>query len=205
MILKPFLRESMIPLPVAMISTVSADGIRNIAPYSCIMPVLRPLDLMCIATARRRHTLDNIRDTGEFVINLPGAELADRVIPTAKISGPEVDEFTAADLEEKPSTVISAPGIRDCYAWMECRLHKLYEESNYILIMGKVLHLEADDRFVNPDGSLDTAKARPLMMTGTPEGMNYCTATDLGIQDPFAAMFPDGRDPMEKMYKKETL
>jgi hypothetical protein len=84
------------------------------------MPVLRPLDLICLASAKRRDTLVNIRETREFVVNLAGTDLADKVIPTAKYSPPEIDEFIEAKLEEKPSAIIKAPGIAGCYAWMEC-------------------------------------------------------------------------------------
>ena len=55
MILKPFLREGLMPLPVTFISTVSKNGIRNIAPWSCVMPVLRPLDLICAAGKKAGH------------------------------------------------------------------------------------------------------------------------------------------------------
>jgi flavin reductase (DIM6/NTAB) family NADH-FMN oxidoreductase RutF len=201
MILKPFKREACLPLPIAFISTVSADGIRNIAPYGCIMPVLRPLDLICLASALKRDTLNNIRATGEFVINLPGADLADKVIPTARYSPPEADEFALAGLEEKPSTVIKAPGIAGCYAWMECRLYKEYAEPQYVLIMGQVVHLEVADAVCLPDGSLDLEQARPLMMTGSNRGMKYCTAREIGKFDAFGAMFPDGQDPLAQKYR----
>lgn len=200
--LKPFKRESIMPLPVTFISTVSRTGIRNIAPYSCVMPVLRPLDLVCIATAKRRDTLENIRQTGEFVINLAGTDLSDKVIPTAKFSPPEADEFELAGLDEKPSVAVRPPGIKGCYAWMECRLEKLFEEPQYVLIMGKVVRLEVDDAACRPDGSLDVVNARPLMMTGSNAGMHYCTVAETGEYDPFGAMFPDGRDPLAKLYEK---
>jgi flavin reductase (DIM6/NTAB) family NADH-FMN oxidoreductase RutF len=193
--LKPFKRESVMPLPVTFISTISKDGIRNIAPYGCVMPVLRPLDLVCVATAKRRDTFDNIRDTGEFVINLPGKDLADKVIPTARPIPAHADEFEFAGLEERPSTKVKAPGIKGCYAWMECELSRLYEESSYILIMGKVVHLE-------PDGHCNPAKADPLMMLGSDSGMHFCTIEDLDMFEPFSAMFPEGKDPLAKMYKK---
>jgi flavin reductase (DIM6/NTAB) family NADH-FMN oxidoreductase RutF len=200
MIVKPFKREAYIPLPVSFISTLSADGVRNIAPYSCLMPVLRPLDLVCLASALKRDTLNNIRATGEFVINLPGADLANKVIPTARFSPPEADEFELAGLEAKPSVAIKAPGIKGCYAWMECRLHKEYAEPQYVLIVGQVVHLEVADAVYLPDGSLDLARARPLMMAGSNRGMKYCTAVDLNKFEPFGAMFPDGRDPLAKKY-----
>jgi flavin reductase (DIM6/NTAB) family NADH-FMN oxidoreductase RutF len=176
------------------------DGVRNIAPYSCIMPVLRPLDLICLASALRRDTLNNIRATGEFVINLPGIDLADKVIPTARFSPPEADEFLLANLEEKPSATLKAPGIKGCYAWMECQLCKEYVEPTYILIVGQVVHLEVADAVYLPDGSLDLDKAKPLMMAGSNKGMKYCTAVPTGGFEPFGAMFPDGKDALAGKY-----
>ena len=89
MLFKPFLRESFIPLPVTFISTISRNGVRNIAPWSCVMPVLRPLDLVVAASAPKRDTLNNVRETGEFVLNLAGVDLADKVMPTARYSPPK--------------------------------------------------------------------------------------------------------------------
>lgn len=204
MIFKPFMRENFIPLPVTFISTISRDGVRNIAPYGCIMPILRPLDLICLASALRRDTLQNIRETGEFVVNLAGTEMADSVIPTARQTPPEVDEFELAGLEEKPSEVIRAPGISGCYAWMECRLHREYVESNYSLLVGQVLRLEVDDNVLNSDGSLNLLLANPLMMTGTPKGMNYCTVRELNRMESFGAMFLSGKDPLADKYSESS-
>ncbi|MFZ5451192.1 MAG: flavin reductase family protein [Thermodesulfobacteriota bacterium] len=201
MILKPIKRESMMVLPVAFISTSSPEGIRNIAPYSCVMPVLRPLDLVCVASAKKRDTLVNIRATGEFVLNFPGADLADKVVPTARFSPPEADEFELAGLLEKQSVEVKAPGIIGCYAWMECRLHREYEEEHYVLIMGQVVRLEVADAVYLPDGSLDLEKARPLMMTGSNQGMKFCTAKSVDRFEPFAAMFPNGKDPLAWKYR----
>ena len=201
MIFQPNMREAFIPLPVTFVSTISKDGVRNIAPYSCVMPVLRPLELICLASAFKRDTLKNIRETGEFVVNLPGTDFIDKVIPTAKMSPPEADEFEIAGLTEKRSEKIEAPGIAGCYAWMECTRHMEYEESDYVLVVGKVVRLEVADKALNSDGYLDVKKAKPLMMTGSAKGMHYCTVADLGRYDPFGAMFPDGKDPLEKFGK----
>jgi flavin reductase (DIM6/NTAB) family NADH-FMN oxidoreductase RutF len=203
MLFKPFMREGFFPLPVAFISTISEDGIRNIAPYSCIMPVLRPLDLICLASAKKRDTLVNIRETREFVVNLVGAGLADKVVPTAKFSKPEVDEFEQAGLTAKTSEMIKAPGIAEAHTWMECELATTYEEDNYVLIMGKVLRLEVADNVLTKDGSLDIQKAKTLMMTGSKKGMHFCTITEIGSFEPFGSMFPDGKDPLVGKYEKK--
>jgi hypothetical protein len=70
--------------------------------------------------------------------------------------------------------------------------------------MGKVLRLEVSDEVLNPDGALDVGKARPLMMVGGQRGMRFCTALDLERFEPFGAMFPDGRDPLEKLYGSQA-
>ena len=201
MILKPFMREGLMPLPVTFISTISRSGIRNIAPWSCVMPILRPLDLICAASAKNRDTLANIRETREFVLNLAGVALQDKVIPTARHTAPEVDEFEDADLEERPSKMVAPPGIAGCYAWMECRLLNEYEEDAYVLLVGKVLRLEVSDEVLKADGSLDIEKASPLLITGSKKGMHFCTLKDLHAYEAFSAMFPGGKDPFEKKYE----
>lgn len=201
MILKPFMREGLFALPVTFLSTVSPDGVRNVAPWSCVMPVLRPLDLICAASNKKRDTLANIRATKQFVVNLAGTKMRDKVIPTAKNVPPEVDEFDLAGLNEKPSQIITPPGVAGCYAWMECECVQLYEEEKYVLVVGKVLHLEVDDRVLDAEGNLDVAKAKPLLITGKKGAMNYCTAVDLGSQASFASMFNDEKDPFADKYK----
>ena len=200
MIFKPFMREGFMPLPVAFISSISKDGVRNIAPYSCIMPVLRPLDLICLASAFKRDTLVNIRDTGQFVVNMVGTDFADKVIPTARYSPPDADEFELAGLDEKPSMTIHAPGIAGSYAWMECKLFKEYVEPEYVLVMGTVLRLEVADHMLANDGGLDIEKARPLMMIGSKKGMHFTTLAQTGAFEPFGAIFPDGKDPLSDKY-----
>ncbi|RJR21678.1 MAG: flavin reductase family protein [Desulfobacteraceae bacterium] len=201
MILKTFMREGIMPLSVALISTLSKDGgVRNIAPYSCIMPILRPLDLICIASATRRDTLINIRETKEFVVNMVGVDFSDKIVPTAKVAPPEVDEFEVAGLGEKRSETIRAPGIAGSYAWMECTLFKEYAEPDFVLILGKVLRLEVADEVLNAAGELNVAKAQPLMMIGSKKGMHFCTLKDIGMFYSFGSMFREGKDPLADRY-----
>jgi hypothetical protein len=62
--------------------------------------------------------------------------------------------------------------------------------------VGQVVHLEVADEVYRPDdGSLDLDKARPLMMTGSNQGMKFCTVTPIDQFEPFGTMFPDGKDP----------
>ena len=134
MLLDPRRRAGLFPLPVVFVSTVSRDGVRNVAPYGCFMPILRPLDLVCLASAKERDTLRNIRETGEFVVNLAGPDFVDKVMPTAKPCPPDSDEFVLASLSEKPSLAVRPPGIAGCYAWMECALYEEYSDAQFSLV-----------------------------------------------------------------------
>jgi flavin reductase (DIM6/NTAB) family NADH-FMN oxidoreductase RutF len=152
MILKPNQRENILPLPVVLISTVSNDGIKNAAPWSNYTPVLRPLEEVILASWIKRDTLENIRQTGEFVVNIPPVGMEDAVMTSARNYPPEVDEFLEAGLRERPSAKVKAPCIEECLAWAECVLEEEIAREKYVLIIGKVVHLEADDRFFNAEG-----------------------------------------------------
>ena len=105
------------------------------------------------------------------------------------------------DSTRNPPFPSRLPGIAGCYAWMECGLVREYEEEKFVLLLGRVLRLEVRDDVLGGDGALDVAKAKPLMMTGSRKGMNFCTAVSLRKQEPFSAMFPDGKDPLAGLYQ----
>ena len=118
--LEPNQRSQIMPLPVVLISTISKNGVNNAAPWSCVTPVLRPLDEVLIASWLVRDTLENIRQTGEFVINVPPAGMEEAVMICAKSFPPEVDEIEKAELKPRKSIVVKSPGIQGCLAWAEC-------------------------------------------------------------------------------------
>ena len=140
------------PVPVYLISTVSKDGIFNIAPYGMVMPVsYKPL-VYCIATSKKRDTYRNICDTGDFVLNAPSADLLRQVNQTADTVPPEVDEFELAGLTPIDSEKVSAPRIEECKSHLECKVVWMKEataaKSGYaterVIITAKVVALSID-------------------------------------------------------------
>ncbi len=87
--LAPEMFKRFLPLPVTVITTVDGEGIPNGAPYSCVMPILRPLPLIAIASALPRDTLRNIRTTGEFVVNVMGKPAFREAMKCARDYPPE--------------------------------------------------------------------------------------------------------------------
>jgi flavin reductase (DIM6/NTAB) family NADH-FMN oxidoreductase RutF len=189
MILKPNQRENILPLPVVLISTISKDGIRNAAPWSNFTPVLRPLEEVLLASWIKRDTLENIRRTGEFVVNVPQAGMEDAVMITARNYPPEVDEFLEAGLKPRPSAKVKPPGIEGCLAWAECVLQEEIAREKFVLVVGKVVHLEADDRFFNDRGEMDFEKAGPLSVMLGHAGMHFARPASTGRYAGYKEMF----------------
>lgn len=189
MILRPNQRENILPLPVVLISTISKEGIRNAAPWSNFTPVLRPLDEVLLASWLKRDTLENIRQTGEFVVNIPGAGMEDAVMICARNYPPEVDEFQEASLRAKPSAKVRPPGIEGCLAWAECTLLEEIAREKFVLIIGKVVHLEVDDMFFNTQGEMDYGRAKPLGAMLGKEGMSFTYPVFSGRRAEYKEMF----------------
>ncbi len=145
--LRPDQFKVMLPLPVTVITTVDAQGIANAAPYGCVMPILRPLDLVAIASALPRHTLHNIRETREFVINIIGVPSFEKAMLTARNYPAEVDELKEVGLDVSPSKAVSPPRIDDALGWIEAALEREVTGKNYSLVIGKVLCAEINDRY----------------------------------------------------------
>ncbi len=191
MILKPNQRSQIMPLPVVLISTISCGGVCNAAPWSCVTPVLRPLEEILIASWLKRDTLENIRQTGEFVINVPPAGMEEAVMICAKNFPPEEDELEKAGLTPRPSTKVKAPGIEGCLTWAECVVEEEIAREKFVLIIGKVVHLEADDRFFSETEGMDYEQAKPLCSMGGPNGMQFVRPVSTGKGDKYASMLSE--------------
>ncbi|NMB85424.1 MAG: Flavin reductase like domain protein [Methanosaeta sp. PtaB.Bin018] len=189
MILRPNQRENILPLPVVLISTISKDGIRNAAPWSNFTPILRPLDEVLLASWLKRDTLENIRHTKEFVVNIPKVGMEDAVMICARDYPPEVDEFQEAGLRPRQSTMVGAPGIEGCLAWAECTLLEEIIREKFVLIIGKVVHLEGDDMFFNGQGEMDFKDAKPLGAMLGSEGMSFTYPVFSGRYAKYKEMF----------------
>jgi len=147
--LKPEMFKKLIPLPVTVITTVDGNGIINAAPYSCVMPILRPLDLITIASALPRDTLRNIRETKEFVINIIGRPHFWEAMLTAKNYPSDVNELEAVGLEAYPSKKVAPPRMIDALGWIEATLEEEVLRDRFSLIIGKVVCAEINDTYAD--------------------------------------------------------
>ena len=154
--------EVLSPRCVVLISTVDKDGKSNAAPFSFVTPVSSDPPLVLYASNPKRHTLDNTRDTGEFVLNLVPEGILERLWTCSKAFPKGVSEIEKAGLTERKSKKVKAPSIEECIAWIECTLEFEKEAGDHTLVVGRVVHAECKDEFMAKN-EFDVTKAKPLM------------------------------------------
>jgi flavin reductase (DIM6/NTAB) family NADH-FMN oxidoreductase RutF len=155
---------SILPRAIAWVSTLSEDGVANLAPISFFTAVGRKPPIISITMQPRsdgvtlKDTFINIRDTGEFVVNIVNLELADAMHRSAFEFPPEVDEFDALGIEKADSLTIRPPGVKAAPIALECRLERIIPigEHDHV-VFGEVLRFQIRDDLYLDRGRIDTA------------------------------------------------
>lgn len=158
--------STVVPRPIAWVVTQDRDGRRNAAPYSFFNafgeePPVVVIGIGGRASGAAKDTAANIRETGEFVVNLVSAEAAQAMNVTAIEFGPDVDELAAAGLRVLPSAKVAPPRIAESPVAMECeRMMILDLNKDRALVVGRVLAMHVrDDAVINPERCyIDTVK-----------------------------------------------
>lgn len=162
------------PRPIGWISTRSAGGHRNLAPFSYFAPVSPTPPLVSVAIGSRRgapkDTLSNIRATGAFCVNVV---TVDQLVEMNASSGehpPEVDEFEIAGLEAADATTVNAPYVRDCPAVLECRFYRELpiDEAGVSIVIGEINAILIDPNLAVAPGThlVDPTDLRPVGRMG---------------------------------------
>jgi flavin reductase (DIM6/NTAB) family NADH-FMN oxidoreductase RutF len=160
------------PRPIGWISSVRADGARNLAPYSFFNAFNYRPPIIGFATVGWKDTVANIKTGGEFVWNLATKALAAPMNATSALAPPEVDEFTLSGLTPAPSRLVAPPRVLESPVNFECRLSQLIQlkaASGALvetwLVLGEVVAVHID-RTLLKDGVYDTAAAHPILRAG---------------------------------------
>lgn len=149
------LRDSVVPRPIAWVSTISPDGATNIAPFSFFSVVSPHPPILGFSCGPRgdnhagawvpKDTYANIVATGEFVINIVPEQLMDEMVSTAADLAPGDSEFRHAGLAEAPSTLVRPPRVARAPVAYECKLHDILEAGANRWITGSVQMVHIDE------------------------------------------------------------
>ena len=160
------------PRPIGWISSLSPDGVRNLAPYSFfnLFNYVPPIIGFC--SIGPKDSIANIEATGEFVWNLVSRALAEAMNASSASVPADIDEFALAGLEAAPSQIVAAPRVAASPVQFECRHSQTLQLTSAAgdalqawLVLGEVVGVHiAEDVIVN--GSFDTVAAAPVLRGG---------------------------------------
>lgn len=155
------LTSLVVPRPIAWVSTVSRDGVNNLAPHSFFNVISTDPPIVHFTSTRVKDSLTNVEATGEFVVNVVSRPLLEAMNLTSAEMPPEEDEFAWAGLETAPSELVAPPRVAAAPAALECRLRSVLRMGNGHMVFGDVVAVHVADR-VWRDGRVDMAALEPV-------------------------------------------
>jgi flavin reductase (DIM6/NTAB) family NADH-FMN oxidoreductase RutF len=159
------------PRPIGWISALSASGEVNLAPYSYFNAFSDRPHIVGFSSDGRKDALTFVEETGEFVCNLATFALREQMNATSAPLPRGESEMIHAGLTPAPSRLVKPPRVAESPVALECKwlqtvpLTPLEGEARYFLVIGQVIGIHIEDRFL-VDGRVDTAAMRPIARAG---------------------------------------
>ncbi|MDP6366042.1 MAG: flavin reductase family protein [Nitrospinota bacterium] len=182
---------SVVPRPIAWVSSISTEGVPNLAPFSFFTCVSHVPPLFSISAGERdkkmKDTAKNIQDTKGYVIHSVAEGWQQKMSDSSANFGPRENEFKALGIETVPSDLVDAPRIKNTPIAMECRFEDMIvygDEWKTHLVIGRALRWHVREDLMLDNKYIDPAGLRPVGRLGGP---NYCRTGDIyQIERPYA-------------------
>lgn len=173
------------PRPIAWVSTISRDGISNLAPYSYFNGICsKPAALMFSAVNKPdgspKDTVRNILDNRQFVVNVVPFGLADPMVQSSGDFEFGESEFARTGMTESASQRVKPPSVKESPIQMECELLETVSIGQgpfaATVVIGEIVMMQIDDSVLDETGTIDPGRLDAIGRLG---GENYCRTTDL--------------------------
>ena len=195
---------SIVPRPIGFISTVSPNGIYNLAPFSFFNGVCsEPMAVLFCPVIRgsdgqEKDTLKNIKATKEFVANIVSEEIAEQMNQCSAEYPYGVDEFKETGLTPEKAKIVKAPLVKEAKINMECKLLHLVEIGNKpgsgTVVIGEVVYFHVNED-IYKDGKIILSNLKPVARLG---GTEYARVTDTFSLPRPEIKIPVGENPNNK-------
>jgi flavin reductase (DIM6/NTAB) family NADH-FMN oxidoreductase RutF len=170
-----------IPRPIGWISTVSASGVRNLAPYSHFNLMGSNPFYIAFASTGVKDSVTNLREVPEFVANIVSMGLLERMNFTACDFPREEEEFGWAGLTPLPAATVRPPRVGEAKAHLECQVAQIVTDGGTNIVLGRILHAHVDPS-VWKDGRVDPKLLDPACRLS---GSSYAALGELvNVQRP---------------------
>jgi flavin reductase (DIM6/NTAB) family NADH-FMN oxidoreductase RutF len=190
------LKACVVPRPIGWITTINADGLVNLAPFSFfnVLSYDPPFVLFSAgvheADGGKKDTVVNAEATGEFVYNMATWAQRDQMNETARIVERGVDEMAAVGLDPLPSRLVRPPRVKGSPVHFECVLHQVVvlpgrlPSSVHHVVIGRVVAVHIDDAALTEDGRVDVVKLRPIARLGYKDYLSVETLFEMEKRTP---------------------
>jgi flavin reductase (DIM6/NTAB) family NADH-FMN oxidoreductase RutF len=159
------LTSLLIPRPIAWVSSLSADGVRNLAPHSYFNAISSDPLIVHFTSTGVKDSLKNVQATKEFVINIVSFDLLEQMNLTSADFPPEEDEFEWAGLDAVDSEKVKPQRVASAKAAFECVLNDVVSMGNGNMVFGDVVNVFVDDD-VMIDGHVSAERLEPVARLG---------------------------------------
>jgi flavin reductase (DIM6/NTAB) family NADH-FMN oxidoreductase RutF len=185
------LTGAVVPRPIGWASTVSKNGVTNLAPFSfftvvCVIPPMISLTIARNPDGSEKHTLRNVRETGEFCFNVVTEPVWKEMVDTANAFPADDSEFAETGLTPIASVKVAAPRVKEVPIHFECKLERVIElgPNRHPLVIGEVVHMHVDPACMT-GGYIDMKKLNPI---GRLNGFFYASLGEI-----YERSFDDGQ------------
>ena len=166
--------NAVVPRPIAWVSTISKNGISNLAPFSFFNAFSANPPILGFSPGLKKgpdnqpvpkDTLRNVLETKEFVVNIVNLENAQSMVQSSANFDAQTSEFEQLQLTKLPSSKVKAPRLAESPINMECKLFKIVDLGSNQLVLGEIVCIHVDDSICT-NGIIDVAKLKPVARLG---------------------------------------
>ncbi len=163
------------PRPTVCVSTISEDGVSNIAPYSFATPLSFTPPLVGISVGKGKDTILNARETNDFVVAMVTEEWMDEGIESEVSISRDKSEFDEVGLSESESEKVRSPSVEESPVNIECTYWDDFETGDHYLLVGEVVHVSADENSIKND----RLNLEDLGSVGHVAGEEFCISKEV--------------------------
>lgn len=160
------LTSLVVPRPIAWVSTLSADGVPNLAPHSFFTVASTNPPVIAFTSISEKDTVRNVRATGRFTVSMVTHGNWPQANATSCNCPPEVDEFAETGTAAEPGDTHDVPRPADSPAHLECTLREVIEVGNCFMVLGDVQAFVVDENVLDETGRPSAIAMAPMSKLG---------------------------------------
>ncbi|MCW4020557.1 MAG: flavin reductase family protein [Candidatus Bathyarchaeota archaeon] len=169
---------ALFPCPVVLVTCGDFEGRANIITLAWAGVVCSEPPMLGLGIRPHRHSYGLIEESGEFVVNLPTAQILEETDFCGVVSGKDCDKFSETGLTPEPSKKVKPPMIKECPVNIECIVRKKVPLGTHHLFLGEVVQVHVDQDILDEKGRIDFSKTAPFVYN---QGQYWSLQKKIGV------------------------